>query len=143
MRLPLVLAFLALSACGQPSPSKIEVRDAWARATVPGQRAGAAYATIANRGGAADRLIAVTTDRASMAMMHTNQTQAGIARMRMVGGIDIPADGSIELRPGGTHIMLERLTGPLTAGDQFDLHLRFERSGEQIVPVRVEPAGAR
>lgn len=141
-RLLIVSALAALAACGKPAEPAIKVSDAWARATAQGQ-GGAVYATIDNQGGAADRLLAVTTDRASMAMVHEGGMENGVARMRMVDSLDIAAGAQVKLAPGGNHVMLEGLKAPLAAGDQFQLTMRFERSGSIAVPVSVVAPGSR
>jgi len=134
---------LLVTSCGEPAPPSIEVSDAWARATAPGQSSGALYAVIANKGGTADRLVGASTDRASMAMIHENSTTDGISRMRMVDGVDVPSGGRVELKPGGTHIMLDGLKAPLVAGERLEVRLRFEKSGVKAVSVQVVAAGAR
>ena len=138
-----VFAFLLVAACGRSTAPDVGVTDAWARATAPGQPSGAVYAVIENRGGQPDRLTGAATGKAAMVMIHENRQAGGIARMRMVDGLEIPAGGRLELKPGGTHIMIEGLNAPLAAGERFDLRLRFEASGEKTVPVTVVAAGAR
>ena len=141
-RLLIVSALLALAACDKPTGPAVTVSDAWARATAPGQ-GGAVYATIDNKGDAADRLLSVTTDRASMAMIHEGGMENGVARMRMIHSLDIPAASGAKLAPGGNHIMLEGLKEPLAAGDKFQMTMMFERGGEIAVPVQVVAPGSR
>ena len=76
-------------------------------------------------------------------MIHHSENQGGVARMRMASSLDIPAGGSVALAPGGTHVMLEGLNGPLVAGSRFDLQLTFDKSGRMAVPVSVLAAGGR
>ena len=114
--IPLFLA----AACAQQAPA-LEVRDAWARATAPGQTSGAVYATLDNRG-PDDRLTGAATDRAAMAMIHKSETVDGVARMRMAGDVPIASGSTVVLAPGGTHIMLE---------------LRFANGGAHKVDVRI------
>ena len=64
-------------------------------------------------------------------------------RMREVKGYDIPAKGSFELKPGGSHLMLVDLKRPLKEGDKVPVVLRFEKSGEVKVDFEVRPLGAR
>jgi copper(I)-binding protein len=136
-----ILALLLLAACGQKEAAKIELSQAWARPTA-GQAPGAVYLTIDNKGAADDRLTGAFTDHAAMAMVHQNEVVDGIAKMRMAGEINIPAGDRIEMRPGGTHIMLEGLRAPLKTGDDFDLVLRFRNSQDQTVKVTVlKPEG--
>jgi len=141
-RLLIVSALLALAACNKLAGPAVAVSDAWARATAPGQ-GGAVYATIDNNGRTGDRLLSVTTDRASMAMIHEGGMDNGVARMRMIDSLDIPARTGAKLAPGGNHIMLEGLKAPLVAGDTFQVTMNFERSGEVAVPVSVVAPGSR
>jgi len=135
------LLALLLAACGpaQGGAPDIELADAWARATAPGKSASAAYLTISNRGTADDALIGVTSSAGS-AQVHSTSMDGGIMRMREVKRLAIPAGESVKLEPGGTHIMLARLSGPLAGGAKVELRLRFEKSGERTVAAAVRDA---
>lgn len=136
--LPFALAVLASCA---PAAPDIAIVDPWARATAPGQSRAAVYATIANQGGA-DRLVGVSS-AAGEAMLHRSDSAGGVARMRTVAALDIPAGARVALAPGGTHVMLAGLAGPLVAGSQLPLTFRFATAGERTVAVAVVAAGAR
>jgi periplasmic copper chaperone A len=135
-RAPAILALLLLASCGQADGPDIRLSNAWARPTI-GQAPGAVYVTIDNQGDTPDRLTGAFTDHAAMAMVHQNEMVDGVVRMRMAGEINLPAHDRIEMRPGGTHIMLEGLRAPLRTGDQFDLVLKFRASQDQPIKVRV------
>jgi hypothetical protein len=117
------------------------VTSAWARATPPGLDVGAAYLVIEG-GERADRLVAASTARASMVELHAVEDHEGVARMRELEAIDVPAGARVELAPGATHLMLMGLDAPLVAGQVFPMTLRFALAGEQTVSVRVQPATA-
>ncbi|QDP20005.1 copper chaperone PCu(A)C [Sphingomonas xanthus] len=148
----LIALTLVLAACQQTPEAQnqqagqagasVVVTDVWARATAPGQATGALYLTIDNPGATADELVALSTDRAATAMVHETRTENGLSRMRMLERLAIPAGATVELRPGGTHVMLDG-TEPMSAGETFDLELRFARAGAQVVPVTVVEPGAR
>jgi hypothetical protein len=140
MRLTVLALLVALAGCNSASPD-IQVRDAWARATAPAQSSGAVYVTIDN-GGGADRLVGVSTVAGS-AMLHDNDSQGGIARMRMVADMPIAPRQRVALAPGAMHIMLTGLKAPLKAGDHFPLTLKFASAGPRTVEVAVVAAGAR
>jgi len=135
----LLSATLLLAACGQQGAPDITLEKAWARPTV-GQAPGAVYVTIDNKGSSPDLLTGAFTDHAAMAMVHQNEVVNGIARMRMAGEINIPANDRVEMVPGGTHIMLEGLRAPLKTGDRFNLVLKFKQSGDKTVDVTVADA---
>jgi copper(I)-binding protein len=123
---------LLLTACSNDPPTPdLKPSDGWARESVPGQSSAAAYLTVTNNGTGADRLVAVSTDAAQHAMLHSTSEQGGVARMRhMGGGLVIPSKTAVELSPGRTHVMLSGLRKPLRRGQAFTLALKFEKSGE-------------
>ena len=94
-----IFALLLLAACGQEEAPDIRLDKAWARPTA-GAAPGAVYVAIDNKGGSPDRLTGAFTDHAAMAMVHQNELVDGVARMRMAGEINIPADDRIEMVPG-------------------------------------------
>jgi copper(I)-binding protein len=141
MKHALFFAALLLASCKPASaPPAISVDGAWARATVPGQMGSAAYLTIHNAGGE-DKLLAVTSSGAD-ASLHSTSMDNGVMRMRSLQALDIPAKGTVELKPGGTHVMLMALKQPLQAGATLELDLRFEKSGERKVSAEIRPASA-
>ena len=140
MRLFVLTLVVALAGCDSASP-RIEVGDAWARATAPGQAGGAIYATIVNDGGA-DELVGVSTGAGS-AMLHSNESVDGVARMRMMAKLPIPAGSRVALAPGAVHVMLGGLKAPLAAGTRFPATFQFAKAGPRSVEVAVVAAGAR
>ena len=132
-------AGLLLAGACAVSPPKLEASDAWARESASSSTA--AYLTIANRGGADDRLVAVQSSRGT-AGVHVTTNDGGIARMRPAPaeGLAIPAGGELALRPGGAHIMLTGLRQPLRPGENVPMTLVFEKSAALPVSVAVRPA---
>ena len=135
----LLPALLLLASCGETGQPDIQLGNAWARPT-RGDAPAAVYVAVNNKGTADDRLVGTFSDHAAMAMVHQSELVDGVARMRMAGEINIPAGSRIEMVPGGTHVMLEGLRAPLKTGDQFDLVLKFARSGDRTVKVDVTKA---
>lgn len=117
------------------------VTDAWARATPPGTTVGAAYMTIQG-GREPDRLVGASSDRAAMVHLHAVEEQDGVAKMRAIEAVEVPAGQRVALAPKGTHVMLMGLDAPLVAGQSFVVTLRFAQAGEQAVTVTVRPATA-
>jgi len=117
------------------------VTDAWARATPPGTTVGAAYMTIQG-GKQADSLVDARSDRAAMVHLHTVEERDGVAKMRAIEAVEVPAGQRVTLAPKSTHVMLMGLDGPLVAGQTFVVTLRFAKAGELPVTVTVKPATA-
>jgi copper(I)-binding protein len=142
-RISTVIAALALLAiaAGAAAADGPKVSQAWARATAPGVDVGAAYLTI-DGGAADDILVSASTARATMVHLHTVEESDGVAKMRAVEGIKVPAGKRVVLAPKGTHIMLMGLSKPLVAGESFPLELRFAKAGAVGVTVLTRAAGA-
>lgn len=138
MRRTAALLALLIAACRPAADGAADIRlaGAWARATAPAQRSSAAYLTIANPGGAADRLVAVTSSTGP-ASLHSSSMDGGIMRMRSLKRLPVAAGSTVALEPGGAHVMLTRLEQPLEAGQAIRLTLRFENSGERSIVARV------
>lgn len=126
---------------GQPA-APVTADAAWARASAGAARTGAAYLTLTNRGADADRLVAVSTPKARQAEFHTHLNENGIMRMRKVDSIDLGAGETIAFAPGGLHVMLMGLTGPLAEGETFPITLTFEHAAPLTVEVTVQGVGA-
>lgn len=140
------LAIAAIGAAAFALPglaqSVISVEDAYARASSPIAKSGAAFMMINNSGDEADRLIGVRTDIARKAELHTHIDDGnGNMSMRKVeGGFVVPANGTHVLKRGGDHVMMMGLTGPLNHGDILRMTLVFEQAGaiDLEVPVDLE-----
>jgi len=115
------------------------VSDAWARATPPGVEVGAAYLVITG-GARADSLLGATTPRAAMVHLHDVTESEGVAQMRSVEAVPVPAGAKVTLAPKGLHLMLMGLDAPLIAGQTFPLTLQFAESAAQTVTVTVRAA---
>jgi copper(I)-binding protein len=138
---PILLAALLLASCSKGGPPDVRISDAWARETISGQTSTAAYMILKNEGAGDDRLVSVSAQPPAMAMLHSSESSDAVARMRTLdSGVAVPAGATIELKPGGTHVMVTGLRAPLNVGDTLKLTTRFEKSGEQPVNVRVTPA---
>jgi len=107
------------------------VRDAW---TTPGDSAVAVYLTIENRGGD-DELLGASSDAASgVRLMGGDVDMAGAGAVGVGSPRLLLPTGEIELAPGGNHLVLVGLAGPLTAGSTVPLRLDLRGAG----PVRTE-----
>lgn len=133
----LSLFMMAASAEHAVQLNSLKIKDPYARATVPAQKAGGGFMTIENAG-AADKLIAVSSPVAKEMQLHTMSMEGNVMKMRQVQSIDVPAKGSVELRPGGLHLMFIDLKAQLKPGDQIPVRLKFEKSGEVEVKFHVK-----
>lgn len=109
----------------------VDVKDAWIRTSVQGQKATGAFMTITARDGA--KLMSVSTPVAGIAEVHEMKMDGDIMRMRAVaGGLDLPAGKAVELKPGGYHVMLMDLKAALPKDSSVPLTLVFkDAKGQQ------------
>ena len=120
----------------------LTVSNPFARATPPGAKVAGAFMTIKNTGPEADRLISASSPAAGLVEIHEMAMEGGMMKMRAIKGIDLKPGATVELQPGGYHVMLEDLKQPLKQGEQIPVKLTFERSGVVEVMVHVEAMGA-
>ncbi len=139
-----LLAACALSVAGQAYAQDALVIDhPWARATPPAAQVAGGYMTIRNTGDEADRLVSATAEIAGRTAIHEMVVADGVMTMRpLEEGIEIPAGGSVELKPGSFHIMLMDLAHPLVEGKTFEGTLTFENAGDVDVTYAIAPIGS-
>jgi periplasmic copper chaperone A len=120
----------------------IEVDQAWARATPGGAKTAALYMTLVNKSTADDRLVSVSTPVAGKADLHSTTTENGVMHMRPLAALDVKPGAPTVLKPGGYHVMLMDLKGPLVAGQTFPVTVIFEKAGKVEATAKVEKVGA-
>lgn len=130
-----ILVSLAMLVAAPAIADQLTVTGAWARPTPPGATMGAVYFRLHNGSGKSDRLLKLRTPVAASASVHRTEIVEDIARMREVSVLHVAPGEKLEFAPGGLHVMLMGLKGPLKEGQVFELELLFEVAGR--VKVRV------
>ena len=134
------LAGVCGNAHAQPK-GDIQIEKPWARATPPGAAVGGGYLVVRNNGAAADRLVGVSSPASARVELHEMAMEKDVMRMREVKGVDIPAKGAVELKPGGYHLMFVELKAPFKPGAKVPVTLKFEKAGEVKSELAVEAMG--
>ncbi|RZL60799.1 MAG: copper chaperone PCu(A)C [Variovorax sp.] len=128
----LAAALLATTA----AQAQVTVKDAWVRATVPQQKGTGAFMQLS---AAKDsKLVAVSSPVTPVAEVHEMSVQDNVMKMRQVQAVELPAGKTVELKPGGYHVMLMDLKQPMKAGDTVPLTLVFEGKDGQRETVEVK-----
>ncbi|QBK03661.1 copper chaperone PCu(A)C [Hylemonella gracilis] len=146
MNIKHLIAFVALAAAGAVQAQTVDVQEAWARATVQGQKSSGAFMKLTAKEGM--RLVGVTTPVAGVAEVHEMKMEGDVMKMRAIAGLDLPAGQTVELKPGGYHVMLMDLKGALRADQNIPVTLLFknaqgkESRQELQIPVRAMTMGA-
>jgi copper(I)-binding protein len=122
----------------------IVIEAPWARATPAGAKVAGGYLKITNTGQQADRLTGGSLPIASDVEVHEMSMANGVARMRRLQqGLEIKPGQTVELKPGGYHLMFMGLHGALKDKDTIKGTLVFEKAGSVEVEYKVAPIGAQ
>lgn len=146
----------AFSACNSGGAAGVSAENVWARAakmtamgsdTSGGDMAGmgtggansAIYMVLKNNSSTADRLVSAQGDVAKSIEIHETKMEGDVMTMQPVaGGLEVPAKGQVELKPGGYHVMLIGLTRDLNEGDKFPVTLTFASGATLKLDVEVK-----
>ncbi len=122
----------------------LQITGYWTRAMLPGQKVAGGYVTVANKGGSDDRLVAVATPMAGRGEIHEMAMVDDVMKMRpLPDGLPIPAGETLELKPGGYHLMFMAVETPFQEGDMVPVTLTFDKAGDVSLTLPVMPAGTR
>ncbi len=136
----IIITLAALVIATTAQAQTVEVRDAWARSTVQGQQASGAFMKLTAKEGA--RLVGASSPVAGVVEVHEMKMEGDVMRMRAMAGLDLPAGKTVELKPGGYHVMLLDLKTALKKDSAIPLTLMFkdakgvESKVEVQLPVR-------
>jgi len=98
---------------------------------------GVAYFTIINGRGDEDALLSASTPVAAHVEMHETKFEDGMAKMRPLAQIRVPARGRVAVAPSGIHLMLVDLKTPLTVGSKVPMTLQFRNGGRIEIQLAV------
>jgi copper(I)-binding protein len=124
------------------SVGSIKIENAYTRATAPGQEVAGGFMKIENKG-AADQLVSASSPAAGDVQLHEMAMEGNVMKMREVKSISVPANGVVELKHGGYHLMFLNLKGPFTAGQSVPVKLKFAKAGEVEVKLPVDAASMK
>ena len=116
----------------------IKINDPYARAVPPGQPNSAVFMQLLNTSKNDHAIINASSNASKIVELHTHTHEGGMMKMRRIDRIDIPANGSTSLQPGGLHIMLIQLHDGLKPGQNISLTIEFEDGSKTTIqaPVR-------
>ncbi len=122
-----IITLLPALLCGAAWGQAVDVKAAWARATVQGQMASGAFMRLTAKEGT--RLVGVTSPVAGIAEVHEMKMDGNIMQMHAVeGGLELPAGKPVELKPGGYHVMLMDLKTALQKDTSIPMTLVFKNA---------------
>ena len=131
-----IAATLSTFLCSHVMAQAVTVSDPWARATVTGQKATGAFMTLTAKSNS--KLVAASSPAAGITEIHEMKMDKDVMRMSAVPALDLPAGKAVELKPGGYHVMLMDLKGPLTDKSSITMTLTLEDTKGQKSHVDVQ-----
>jgi len=133
-----ILATLAMvgMAANAAAQAQVKVESAWVRGTVGAQKTTGAYLQITSPQGGS--LVGAESASAAIVEVHEMRMEQNVMRMRAIPRLELPAGKTVELKPGGYHIMLIDLKQPLKKGDSVPLKLKIEGKDKATTVVEVK-----
>ncbi|MCL2590365.1 MAG: copper chaperone PCu(A)C [Betaproteobacteria bacterium] len=126
-RLPMILATMLFAASA--AHAQVDIANPWVRATVSEQKTTGVFMKITSKADA--KLVSVRTALAGRTEIHEMAMEGDTMKMRQIPNLPLPAGATVELKPGGLHIMLFELTAQAKEGDTVPLTLVIETGGKQ------------
>ena len=131
-----VISTLVSAAFVLPAHAQVTIKDPWVRATVSQQKATGAFMQITSAQDA--RLVEAKSPVAGVVEVHEMTMEKDVMKMRAVKGLDLPAGKSVELKPGGYHVMLMDLKQQMKEGDTVPVTLVVEGKDKKRTMIEVK-----
>jgi copper(I)-binding protein len=128
--------FLSALALSLPAAAQVTVKDPWVRGTVAQQKATGAFMQLTSTQDA--RLVEARSPLAGTVEIHEMTMEKDVMKMRAVSGLDLPAGKTVELKPGGYHVMLMDLKQQMKEGETVSLTLVVEGKDKKRSTVEVK-----
>ncbi|MEM7461258.1 MAG: copper chaperone PCu(A)C [Pseudomonadota bacterium] len=136
----LMLAFISSAnavEAGMKMHGDLVIENAWIRAAPAGAPVAGGYMKITNKGQTADKLVSVSAEFSGMSEIHEMSMEGDVMKMRPIDGLVIGPGETVELKPGGFHLMFMKPKAQVKDGDTHTVTLTFENAGvvEMDMPV--------
>ncbi len=115
--------------------AQVTVTDPWVRATVPAQKATGAFMQLTSK---TDARLVEASSPGLRTEIHEMALQDNVMRMRQLDGLDLPAGKTVELKPGGYHVMFFDVKNQIKEGDVIPLKLVFESKDKKRETVELK-----
>lgn len=117
----------------------LTVSGCWIR-SLPEPAPSAGYFVVQNAGGSPAKLHSAASEAYGMVMLHQTTHEGGMSKMSMAHDIEIPANGTLEFKPGGYHAMLEKPSKPIVVGSFIPMDFLFSSGEKAVAQCEVKPA---
>ena len=139
----LLLVAPAFAEDGATRLGDLTITQPFVRATLPNAPVGGGFMNIENAGSDADRLVSASSPAAADVQIHEMAMDGQVMKMRQLpDGLDLPAGQTVELAPGGFHLMFMGLKQAFVEGESVPVTLVFEKASSVDVDLPVLGAAA-
>ena len=132
------IVFVALTLAISATQAQTTVKEPWVRGTVAQQKATGAFMQVTSAQGG--KLVSASSPSAGVVEIHEMAMEGSTMKMRAVPALDLPAGKSVDLKPGGYHVMLMDLKRELKAGESVPVTLTIEGPDKKRETVEVKAA---
>ena len=135
---PLIALCMLVSFSSVQASEILEIDDAWVAEAPPVAPVMGGYMKIANE---TDKLVSITSASCpdfEKVEIHEMSMSGGMMKMREIEKLVVPADGKVELKPGGYHLMLIKPKQPFKKGDTLTVTLHMADGKSQAVKMKVK-----
>lgn len=136
LRYALALMLLPLILVPAVAQAELTVSDAWIPEAPPVSTVMAGFMTLHNSGDEDIKIVGVQSEQFDAVQMHLSIEEKGVAKMLPQKMLIVPAQGDLQLKQGGYHLMLFNPVSPLKAGSKVALTLNL--AGGRKLPVVAE-----
>ena len=134
-------AVVLTAACATAQTPAVTVRDAWVREPMGGRTMTGAFAVVENAGATPKAIVAASSDISDKVELHEMKNENGMMRMSPVKKMDVPAKGTLELKPGSFHVMLFDVKRKIADGEKISLTFTFDDGSKVTTEAQVRKAG--
>lgn len=136
-----VAAVVVSSSVALAQSPGVTVHDAWVREPMGGRNVTGAFAIVENTGTTPKSIVAASSDISDKVELHEMKNENGMMRMSPVKKVDVPAKGTLELKPGSFHVMLFDVKRKIADGEKITLTFTFDDGSKVTTEAQVRKAG--
>lgn len=131
------LALILLLIFSPIALAELDIRDPWIKNLPPSVPVRAGYMTIHNPQTKTVSIVSLRSDAFASVEIHQTIEQDGMMRMEQVPSLKIESNSSVQLAPGGLHLMMMNPSEPTQPGDLLEIVIVLDDGSEQRVEMQV------
>lgn len=118
--------------------AELEISNPWIKNLPPSVPVRAGYMTLHNPQSNTVSIVSLSSDAFGSIEIHQTIAQDGMMRMEQVPALTIEPDSTVQLEPGGLHLMMLNPVEPTRIGDTIEILILFDDGTEQRLEMWVK-----